>query len=234
MNQIEAVARELIKIRAASQRLLESGEMDAWLTNLTEEIRLLRDLQSLLLHHTTVVTDDTAVKDLLSSIDRTDLVDLDRAGMDLLWGSISPQEYATNLAMVDVLVAPFRIPFQLEQILLEARECYAFGHDVAVQSLSRTILEAAVNDIAVRTRRMPPEAVEEDMFTEYPPKKRIRLVSGDQFEPLYQHYRDLCKVVHGLSARAGDGPLGSLTKTIGYVQYLYETNKTAIQDAERA
>jgi hypothetical protein len=152
--------------------------------------------------------------------------------MDLLWGSISPQEYATRLAMVDVLVAPFRLPLELEQTLREARECYAIGHDVAVQSLSRTILEAAVNDIAVRTGRLPPEAVEHDMFREYPPKTRIRLVSGDQFEKIHQHYRELCKVVHGLSTQAVEGSLGSLTKTIGYVQYLYETNRTAIRDGD--
>jgi hypothetical protein len=135
--------------------------------------------------------------------------------------------------MVDVLVAPFRLPLGLEQTLREARECYAIGHDVAVQSLSRTILEAAVNDIAVRTRRLPREAVEHDMFREYPPKTRIRLVSGDQFEQIHQHYRELCRVVHCLTTQALEGSLGSLTKTIGYVQYLYETNKTAMCDSDK-
>ena len=80
---------------------------------------------------------------------------------------------------------------------------------------------------------MPRQAVEQDMFREYPPKTRIRLVSGSQFEAIYQHYRDLCKVVHGLTAQSVEGSLGSLTKTIGYVQYLYESNKTAIPDAQR-
>src|SRR5438046_335810 len=147
MNEIDAIARELIKLREASQHLLQS-DMDGWLTNVAEEVRLTKRLQSFLLHQPTAVTDDPAVQELLASIDRTGLLDLDRAGMDLLWGSISPEEYATRLAMVDVLIAPFRLPFELEQILREARECYAIGHDVAVQSLSRTILEAAVNDIA--------------------------------------------------------------------------------------
>ena len=113
-------------------------------------------------------------------------------------------------------------------------ECYAIGHSVAVQALSRTILEAAVNDIAVRIDRMPPEAVEQDMFRDYPPKDRIGLIAGDQSQSTYQHYRGLCKVVHGLSTHAVDGPLGSLTKTIGYVQYLYDRNKTAIRDAQNA
>jgi hypothetical protein len=227
VNQIDPLARELIKLRKASQHLLQF-DMDGWLTNVAEEVRVTKRLQSLLLCQPTAVTDDPAVKELLASIDRTDLLDLDRAGMDLLWGCISPEEYATRLAMVDVLVAPFRLPFELEQSLREARACYAIGHDVAVQSLSRTILEAAVNDIAVRAGRMPREAVEQDMFKDYPPKARIRLVSGNQFEAIYRHYRELCKVVHGLTAQSAEGSLGSLTKTIGYVQYLYETNKSAI------
>lgn len=124
MNSIDTVARELIEVRGASQRLLESGDIDSWLTKAAEEVRLTGRLQSLLLHQPAAVTDDPAVKELLASIDRTDLLDLDRAGMDLLWGSISPQEYATRLAMVEVLVAPFRLPLELEQTLREARERY--------------------------------------------------------------------------------------------------------------
>lgn len=227
--QTDDVARELIALREASKRLLESGDMEAWLSNLAHEIIVAGRLQSLLLHHPTVVTDDPAVKELLTGFDRTNLVDLDRAGMDLLWGSISPEDYATNLAMVDVLVAPFHIPSELQQFLREARECYAIGHHAAVQSLSRTILEAAVNDVAVRTGRIPREAIEQDMFAEYPPKKRIRLVSGGLFEQIHQHYRDLCKVVHGLSTTAVEGPLGSLTKTIAFVQQIYELNKAQIR-----
>ena len=81
---------------------------------------------------------------------------------------------------------------------------------------------------------MPREAIDQDMFTEYPPKKRIRLVSGGHFEQIYQRYRDLCKVVHGLSTSAVDGPLGSLTKTIGYVQHIYELNKDLIRNEQNA
>ena len=221
----DAVARELIELRQTSKRLLDSGDMEGWLTNVAEEIRVAGRLQSLLLHHPIVVTDDPAVRELLASIDRTDLVDLDRAGMDLLWGSISPEDYAANLAMVDVLVAPFHLPPNLQQFLSEARECYAIGHHVAVQSLSRTILEAAVNDVAVRAGKLPIEVIERDMFRKYPPRDRINLVAGPHAEQVYQHYRALCKVVHGLSTTSTEGALGSLTKTIGFVQKLYDLNK---------
>ena len=226
---IDALAHELIRLRQASKDLLVAGDIEAWAKALPAEFRAAERLRSHLLHHPAVVTDDPAVKLLLAETDLMELDDdADKIGMDLLWGSIGPADYATNLAMVNVLVAPFQIPWELQQFLREARECYAIGHHAAVQSLSRTILEAAVNDVAVRSGRMPREAVEQDMFREYPPRERIRLVSGPHFPQIYQHYRDLCKVVHGLSTSAVDGPLGSLTKTIGYVQHIYEINKQQI------
>jgi|GEM_PF-4238265 len=225
---IENLARELIGLRQAAKELLDTGDVDGWIEAMPAEFRAAERLRTQLLVHPIAVTDDPSVKELLAAIDLAELDDPDKVGMQLLWGKISPAEYVANLALVDVLVAPFDIPANLRQFLGEARECYAIGHDAAVQSLSRTILEAAVNDIAVRTGRIPFEAIERDMFVKYPPRERIRLVSGNYYDQVYQHYRDLCKVVHGLSTRAIDGPLGSLTKTIGYVQHLYEINKKSI------
>jgi hypothetical protein len=89
-----------------------------------------------------------------------------------------------------------------------------------------------VNDIAVRTRKMPEEVIEQDMFQQYPPKKRIRLVAGKEFDPIYEHYRDLCKVIHGLSISASTGPLRALTKTLGFIDYLYQSHKVTIKTNE--
>jgi hypothetical protein len=125
---------------------------------------------------------------------------------------------------VSVVVTPFKIPSNLRHFLDEARQCYGLGQFAAVQSLSRTILEVAVNDIAVRIGRMPRK------FTEGAMSKRIRWVSGNQSKQIYAHYRELCTVVHGQATCAVDGPLGSLTKTIGYVEYLYDLNKDQIRD----
>ncbi len=129
--KIDALASQLIELRQTSKRLMDSSDIEGWLTSIAEEISVAARLQSLLLHHPTVVTEDPAVKELLAGFDRTNLVDLDRAGMDLLWGSISPEDCATNLAMVDVLLAPFHLPSELQQFLCEARECYAIGHHAA-------------------------------------------------------------------------------------------------------
>jgi hypothetical protein len=227
---IEALARELIGYQDKSKRLLESGDIDAWLGALTPELRLVEQLRTRLLNHSVVVTDDPAVKQVLSGIDLTEIEDFDKVGSKLLYSWISPAEYGARFAEVSVLVAPFQIPFDLHRFLDEARQCYALGQFSAVQSLSRTILEAAVNDIAVRTGQMPQAAVEQDMSREYPTSKRIRLVAGDRFDQIYQHYRDLCKVVHGLSTSATSGALGSLTKTIGFVQHLYEQHKVHIKN----
>jgi hypothetical protein len=228
---IENLARELIALRQAAQKLLDNGDIDGWIKAMPAEFRAAERLRTQLLVHPVAVTDDPTVKEPLAAIDLAELDDTDKVGMQLLWGKISPAEYVANLALVDVLIAPSDIPSNLRQFIGEARECYAIGHNAAVQSLSRTILEAAVNDIAVRTRRIPVEAIERDMFVKYPPRERIRLVSGNYYEQIYQHYRDLCKVVHGLTTTIVEGPLGSLTKTIGYVQHLYEINKNSVGHA---
>ena len=218
---IEALAQDLIGQQEKSKRLLEAGDIDGWSDALLPELRLVEQLRRLLLNHPVVVTGDLAVKQLLSEIDLTEIEDFDKVGSRLLYSWISPTEYGARFVEVSVLVAPFQIPFELRCFLDEARQCYALGQFSAVQSLSRTILEAAVNDIGVRTGKLPQEAVEKDMFREYPTWKRIRLVTGNRFEQIYQHYRDLCKVVHGRSTSATSGALGSLTKTIGFVQHLY-------------
>jgi hypothetical protein len=227
---IEALAHELIGQQEKTEHLLEAGDIDAWLAALSPELRLVEQLRSQLLNRPVVVTDDPAVKQVLSEIDLTEIEDFDKVGSELLYSWISPAEYGARFAEVSVLIAPFQIPFDLRCFLDEARQCYALGQFAAVQSLSRTILEAAVNDIAIRTGKMPREALEKDMFRKYPPKKRIRLVAGDRFQQIYDHYRDLCKVVHGLSTSATSGALGSLTKTIGFVQHLYEQHKDHIKD----
>jgi hypothetical protein len=56
------------------------------------------------------------------------------------------------------------------------------------------------------------------------------MVAGPMFQQVYDHYKDLCKVVHGLTTSATLGALGSLTKTIGFVQHLYEQHKDQIRN----
>jgi hypothetical protein len=226
---IEALARESIGHQEKSKHLLEPGDIDAWLDALTSEVRLVEQLRTRLLNRSIVVTDDPAGKQVLSGIDLTETGDFDKVGSEIMYSWINPAEYGARFAEVSVLVAQFQIPFDLRCFLDEARQCYALGQFSAVQSLGRTILETAVNDIAIRTGKMPQEAVEKDMFREYPLKERIHLVAGDSFAQIYQHYRDLCKVVPGLSTSATSGALGSLTKTIGFVQHLYERHKVHIK-----
>lgn len=227
--KIEALSHDLLNLRQNSTSLLKSGDIAGFLDSLRPAFNAAERLRSYLLDNPIIVTEDPAVKQLVSEMDLTEIDDPDKVGSELLFSWISPAEYGAALAEVSVLIAPFKIPFDLEVFLCEARQCYALGQYSAVQSLSRTILEAAVSDIAVRTGKMPKEAIEQDMFREYPPYKRIKLVAGPVFDQVYDHYKDLCKVVHGLATNASLGALGSLTKTIGFVQYLYEQHKDDIR-----
>src|SRR5687768_13231106 len=148
---IEALSKELLTLRQTSTRLLESGDIDGWLDSLAPEFRAGERLRSYLLDNPIVVTADPEVKALVAEMDLTEMDDPDRIGSELLFSWISPAEYGAAIAAVSVLIAPFKVPQELQSFLREARQCYALGQYSAVQSLSRTILEAAVNDIAVRT-----------------------------------------------------------------------------------
>ena len=188
------VAREIIKFREASKQLLNEDNIDAWIASWEPIFATTDRLRALLLERPFVATEDPAVKEILSGIELKDIEDKDTVGSELLFSLISPAEYVAGLAQVQVLIAPFQIPANLECFLEEARQCYAFGQYAAVQSLSRTILETAVTDIGVRIRKLPAEILTQNMSRKYPAEQRIRIVAAADFETVYSHYRDLCPV----------------------------------------
>src|ERR1035438_1843409 len=79
------------------------------------------------------------------------ILSTNRIGMLYSW--FSDRDYALGLSRVNTLISPITIPPELRAFVEEARQCYALSQSNAVYSLSRTILEAAVNDLCVRTRR---------------------------------------------------------------------------------
>ena len=87
---IDTLAHEVIKQREASKRLLDSGNLDAWLRAMPAEFAVAEELREHLLRHPVVVTDDPAVKHLLAEIDPCEVDDPDKIGMELLWGSVGP------------------------------------------------------------------------------------------------------------------------------------------------
>ncbi len=225
---IAALAQKLIELQQASKRLLDAGDVDRWLDSLYPEFVVAEKLRIQLLNIPLVVTDDPAVRQILSSLDLTDIENEDKVGSELLFSWISPAEYVARLAQVNLLIPPFQVPLNLRVFLEEARQCYACGQYSAVQSLCRTILETAVTDIAVRIGDLPAAVWTKNMSGEYPAKKRIELVADTNSAQVYDHYKDLCQVVHGRDTSATSGPLGSLTKTIRFVQYLYEKHQVSI------
>jgi hypothetical protein len=187
---IDKLAHQLIELQETSKRLLESDDIDNWLNSLGPQIRVADELRSYLLNHPVVVTDDPAVMEILIGIDLTDIENMDEIGSELLFSWISPSEYAVALAQVDILITSFQIPPNLKEFFNEARQCYALGQYSAVQSLSRTILEAAVNDIAVRTHKFPKEIIEQNTSRKYPIWKRIKQVAANHNDEIYKHYGD--------------------------------------------
>ena len=191
--RIDTLVKNLIACRKASKDALESDDMDRWLDLISDEVRAADKLREALIREPSVIASSPEALRLLKEIDIQEFSDPDKLGMELLWGSVSPAEYVTSLAMVDALITPFSIPPGLKQFLSEARECYALGQYAAVQSLSRTILEAAVNDVAVRTGKIPPEAIEQICLRS--------ILRGSAYGSFREPHSKLCMSIMETSAR---------------------------------
>lgn len=84
---------------------------------------------------------------------------IEALGSDLLYSWISHYEFVEALYDIgSVVIAAGSVPTTLTRFLDEARHCYAFQQYSAVCSLSRTMLEIAMRDLAVKTGALPADS----------------------------------------------------------------------------
>jgi len=216
---IDPLVHKILKLTDKRHKL-PPDDIDELFRILGQETKAIRDLRIHLLNNASVVTNDSAVKEFLDGFDPSeDFDDPAKVGQEHLYSWFSPANYAASLIKVRVLITRLEIPPDLRSYVEEARQCYALQQYTAVQSLSRTILEVAVNDIGLKLRKFTVEDIDQEQLKM---KKRIEHIARDMASDVYSHYKNLCKVVHGRTTRAQDGSLGSLIKTIALVQILYE------------
>ena len=147
---INEVARDFIaaRLEADWRNMRNLGWKDAKI----KEIQLAAQIRSWLLHRPLVLSDDPAVTKILREIDLADCHDPYETGRGLLYDLIGPEEYLAGLAEIFLIVpVGTSIPEHLHSFFKEARQCYALGQFIAVQSLCRTILESTVNEIGILT-----------------------------------------------------------------------------------
>src|SRR5690606_13676901 len=123
---------------------------------------------------------------------------------EIFFGRFGPKDYFARLVEVNTLVVSVSFPAALAAFCEEARQSYALGLDVAVHSLSRTILEVALNDIVTRLARKPrnPGKSEKRQPTV---KQRGLSVPGERGDEVYGPYRRLCAIIHGVSLGSEQG-----------------------------
>lgn len=109
----------------------------------------------------------------------------------LLWQWWGPREYVQAYLKAKPLVAIGELPVRLQELIAEARRCYAFGQPNAVMAVCRMILEFAITDIGVRIGRFPAPESLDDFYSAYPPKERADKLLGrkgprrEKFKALY-------------------------------------------------
>lgn len=124
----------------------------------------------------------------------------------------SPKEWVLDFLKAQPLISVSQLPVRLQELVIEARKCYAFCQPNAVIALGRMILEFAISDIWDRVGKF--EAPESDDFhSDYKPNKLANFVLGAT-GPLRKKYRDLyntgCDVIHS-SENHSDGKTDALS-----------------------
>jgi hypothetical protein len=82
--------------------------------------------------------------------------ELEELGSEFLYSWTSHYEFVEALYEIGSLIlATGQVPQALEQLVDEARHCYAFQQYNAVSSLARTMLEVAMRDLLLRWKVLP-------------------------------------------------------------------------------
>ena len=227
---IEEQALELAEIRRRASEALTSGDIDTYLELIVPQATAVERLQNALLGDAVHVVKDPDARRLLADIELSDIEGIEEASNRLLRSWLFPRDYVLALSRVNALISPVPVPETLRQFVEEARQCYAFQQPNAVYSLSRTILETAVNDICVRIGRMPKHVLHEDDFREWSFSRRLGLLSsGPCHTRAYDHYKLLCRLVHGGTTVTSGDALTALAETLGYVSQLYAVHRHAMR-----
>lgn len=161
-------------------------------------------------------------------LDCLDYDELDNLASDELYRWFGPTEYIERLIEIGVLILDIHIPRELEFIVQETRQCYAFEQHIAVYSLCRTFLESAMRDICLRTG---------DIQKNRNPRPRalIKRLSKDDTalkKRIENLYGRLSHIAHGSKLSDSDGVQAAFKETALMVQELYEKNHSRISKFE--
>ncbi|MCG8599008.1 MAG: hypothetical protein MI807_02600, partial [Verrucomicrobiales bacterium] len=142
----------------------------------------------------------------------------------LLWQWWGPGDYVQGYLQARPLIATCDLPYRLQEMVGEARRCYAFGQTIAVMALGRMILEFAITDIGVRTGRFPAPDSLDDYYKAYPPFTRADKLLGET-GPRRAQFRELydagSKSIHSSSEEFSEHPIGYLRKVLDFVSDQY-------------
>lgn len=207
----------------AAGKLLHDDDIGSFLDLISEKGQLWREISDELMRNSTYVVKDPVARATIEEMGFPDAEDLhDDDCEELLWNWLSPRGYAVGLAQVSALIAPVDVPPLLKQFIEEARQCYALQQPNAVFSLSRTILETAINDICVRIGRIQKRVLDEDDFRDYSFAYRLGIVeNGSRYDRIRDCYKLLCRTVHGTTAVNLNDALTALLEVLTYVSQLY-------------
>lgn len=149
----------------------------------------------------------------------------------LFWSHTSPEEYSRRLFTVEKLRVVYDVPANLKVLVDEVRRCAAHELYNAVASLSRTIFESAVTDIALRTNKIPPLESGFQYYKNYPHHLRLGLLvpeSSPDHKAMDAFYSEACSFVHGAKSASWSDASSMLEKSLRFVEMLYARHRHSL------
>lgn len=150
----------------------------------------------------------------------------------VLWSWWGPREHVQRYLQAKPLITVTDLPARLQQLVAEARQCYAFGQPNAVMALGRMILEYAITDIGFRVGKFSNPDTLEDFYKAYPPYERADKLLGST-GPRRNKFRNLydagSRSIHSSKDEESRAALEYIREVLGFVSGEYAINKKGME-----
>jgi hypothetical protein len=152
-------------------------------------------------------------------------LDLEELSEEYFYSWYSGWSYVETLIDLGSVVVNAEMDDHLHIFVSDIRNSYAFQQYHGVAVLCRTLLEASIRSIGLKTERLSQAIDKQQLYDDYPPKKMIHTVlKGTLANKIYRFYRDLCEVVHGFRIVRREESLEIMKRTFAYVEQMWDYN----------
>lgn len=151
-----------------------------------------------------------------------DDADVDELGSDLFYSWYSHHDYIRGITELRPMVVRSTAAKNVDRLIRQIKNCYAFQQYDAAYGLCRTLIEASIRDICLRCQLFPDLGENVILFEEFKWNQlRDKVSSGALRERLKHLYSELCTLLHARKSVTRDEARRAFEETLQVVEQLY-------------